>query len=342
MAKPLRFRRAIGGWNVGRVRSALYADLDANIGATMRRPWFEQPSGYEARRFEMDNGDVALFCWASDGDGGYWLGNTETPQTLWRTDKYGFDEVPYPVARWAQRELLAQLREEEPWLEPYDHLAWFFLPVFLSKDGRESTRTFFRDHAAGFPDAARDEALQFYEDVLSTGVLDDDRHETAGKLGTPDHVDLVRMRAAMAELNAVRLLVDAGYDLDPEHEVSTGHSLDFRVERDGEVSLVEVTRPSPPARRNANTPTAAVRETAATKAEGQLEKHGGGATLFVDCSSFVDDDWAAVRGERPDVGHHPAVVYRVRPSGHVEGYTKGSVPVDLPDSFADVSTTATR
>jgi len=41
--------------------------------------------------------------------------------------------------------------EEDPWLAAYDHLAWFFLPVFFSKDGRESTRNFFREHAAGFP-----------------------------------------------------------------------------------------------------------------------------------------------------------------------------------------------
>ena len=80
---------------MGRVRSDLLADLDDTIGATMRSQWFKQPGGYEARRFEMDNGDVALFC-ARPGRA-YWLGNTETPEPLWRTDKETFDEAPYAV-----------------------------------------------------------------------------------------------------------------------------------------------------------------------------------------------------------------------------------------------------
>ncbi len=308
----------------------------------MRDPWFRPPPGYEARRFEMDNGDLALFCWATDADdgpagtggdrrpGGYWLGNTETPSALWKTNKYGFEEVPYPVARWAQRELLAQLHEESPWLEPYPHLSWFFLPVFLSKDGRDTTRRFFDEHAAGFPDATRDEALDFYEEFLRTGVFDSYREEMAGKLGTSARFDPVRMSAAMGEFDAAKLLVGAGYEVTPEIEVTTGHSLDFRAERPGENgTLVEVTRPLPPNRRSASTPVAAVRDTAETKTSGQLERHGGGVVLFVDCTSFPDDDWRAVRGERPEVRHRPALVFRARPDGRIEGYSKGSLPLDL-------------
>ncbi|KTG07902.1 hypothetical protein AUR64_01310 [Haloprofundus marisrubri] len=327
MARPLRFRHAPGRWTEGRVRHDVYSHLDSNLGATMRRPWFKPPSGYEARRFEMDNGDTALFCW--NDDGAYWLGNTETPSTLWRTDKFGFTEVPYRVRRWAERELLAQLHEETPWLEPFPHLSWFFLPVFLSKDGRHTTRQFFDEHAAGFPDATRDEALSFYEEFLSTGVLDEYRELMAGKLGTSKQLDLVRMSASMGEFNAAALLTEAGYDITPEIEVTTGHSLDYRAERNGDGTLVEVTRPLPTDRRSAGTPVAAVRDTAETKTSGQLERHGGGVTLFVDCSSFPDDDWASVRGEKPDVRHRPAVVFRTRPSGRVEAYRKGSVPLDL-------------
>ncbi len=290
----------------------------------------------------MDNGDVALFCWTVDGDegpdgtgggptpGGYWVGNTETPSELWRTTKYRFEAVPYPVARWVQRELLAQLYEETPWLEPYPHVSWFFLPVFLSKDGRDSTRRFFDEHAAGFPDATRDEALAFYDDFLATGTLDGYREEMAGKLGTSKHLDPVRMSAAMGEFTAAKVLYDAGYDVTPEIEVTTGHSLDFRADGpDGTGTLVEVTRPLPPNRRSANTPVAAVRDTAETKTNGQLERHGGGVVLFVDCSSFPDDDWLAVCGEKPEVRHRPAVVLRARPSGRIEAYSKGSLPLNL-------------
>jgi hypothetical protein len=255
------------------VRADVFGPLDANLGAEMRPPWFKPPDGYEARRFEMDNGDVALFCWSKTDPVAYWLGNTETPSSLWRTDKFGFDEVPDAVSAWAERELLAQLHEEAPWLADYPAVSWFFLPVFLSKDGRQTTRAFFRDHAAGFPDAGSEEALSFYESFLATGV---------------------------------------------------------RASRGGDATLVEVTRPLPPRRRSANSPVAAVRETAGTKTDGQLEAHGGGVVLFVDCSSFPDDDWAAVRGERPAVRHKPAVVYRMRPDGSVEGYRLGRVPLDLP------------
>lgn len=305
----------------------MYGPLNANLGATMRRPWYKPPPGYDARRFDVDNGDTALFCWR-DGEA-FWLGNTETPQPLWRTDKRGFDEVPSQVVRWVERELLAQLREEVPWLEPHPHLSWFFLPVFLSKDGRETTRTFFGDHAAGFPDATREEALAFYEEFLSTGVFDDYREVMAGKLGTSEQLDLVRMSATMGEFNVAKLLAGWGYDLVPEAAVTTGHSIDYRVTKDSRTTLVEVTRPLPPGKRSANTPVAAVRETAATKANGQLDAHGGGVVLFVDCSSFSDDEWPAVREERPDVRHRPAVVFRMRPNGRVDGYAKGSVPLDL-------------
>ncbi|MFB6096509.1 MAG: DUF5784 family protein [Haloferacaceae archaeon] len=335
MARPLRFRYAPGSWHPERVHDDIYTHLDRNLGAEMGAPWYKPPEGFEARRFDMDNGDTALFCWTRDARthererGGYWLGNTETPSTLWRTDKFGFEEVAADVAAWAERELLAQLHEESPWLADYPRLSWFFLPVFLSKDGRESTRSFFEEYSAGFPDADRADAMAYYEDLLATGVLDDYRELMAGKLGTSNHVDLVRMSAAMGEFNVARILHEAGYDIVPEAEVTTGHSLDYRVERDGTVSLVEVTRPQPASQRAAGSPITAVRETAETKSSGQLSEHGGGATLFVDCSSFPDDDWAAVRGEQPEVPHRPAVVFRTRPSGRVEAYSKGSVPLDL-------------
>jgi hypothetical protein len=306
----------------------VYRDLDRNLGATRRRPWFRPPDRYSGERFEMDNGDVALFLW-TDSEA-YWMGNIETPEALWRTEKFGFAEVPGDVSRWATRELTAQLHEESPWLEPYPHLSWFFLPVFLSKDGREATRAFFHDHAAGFPDATREEALEFYESFLRTRVLDEWREVMAGKLGTSEHLDLTRMTAAMGEFNAAHLLVEAGYEIEPEIEVSTGHAIDYRAEvGDGESVLVEVTRPTPTGKRRAGTPVAAVRDTAETKSEGQLEAHGGGVVLFVDCSSFPDDEWRSVLAERPDVHHRPAIVARLRPSGRVEGYTKGSVPLDV-------------
>jgi hypothetical protein len=306
----------------------VFDPLDANLGATSSRPWFKPPEGYDARRFDVDNGDTALFCW--DDHDGYWMGNTETPETLWRTDKYGFDEVPEAVAEWAERELRAELHEQSPWLADYPTLSWFFLPVFLSKDGRWTTRDFFAEHAAGFPDADRDEVLAFYESFLAEGVLDDDRGTMASKLGTSERLDLTRMAATMGEFNTAKLLVDAGYDVEPEIEVTTGHSIDFQARNPGgEQPLVEVTRPLPPNRRSAGTPCAAVRDTAKTKTDGQLSAHAGGVVLFVDCSSFPDDDWFAVAEERPDVGHRPAVVYRMRPDGRTAGYTKGSVPLEL-------------
>ncbi|MFC3958879.1 DUF5784 family protein [Halovivax cerinus] len=327
MARPLRFRYSPESWSHGRVERQVLHPLQANIGARAVSPRYDIGGGWETHRFEMDNGDVALFVRGDDE--AYWMGNTETPQPLWRTNKIGWDDAPYRVARWARRELIDTLYDEDPWLEPYPHLSWFFLPVFMSKDGRESTRAFFRDHAGGFPDADRDDVLAYFEELLKPGTLDPYRHTMAGKLGTSERVDAVRMSAAMAEFIAAKILTDAGYGLTPEIEVTTGHSLDFRAEGDGSNVLVEVTRPQAPSTRAASGPIAAIRDTAETKTSGQLSKHGGGAVLFVDCSSFPDDAWRAIVAERPDVRHRPAVVYRTRPSGHVEGYRKGSVPLAL-------------
>jgi hypothetical protein len=297
----------------------------------------------------MDDGSFALLCWtdddadppagADDGPAAYWLGNTETPSELWRTDKYGFDEVPYPVSRWAQRELLAGLHDDEPWLAAYPHVSWYFLPVFCSKDGAATSRAFFRDHAAGFPDATREEATGFVEETLRPGVLDDYRETMAGKLGTSASRDLVRMSAAIAEFTAARILTEAGYGVTPEIEVTTGHSLDYRATdpATGDGHLVEVTRPQPTAGRSANDPVGAVRDTAETKTSGQLAAHAGGVTLFVDCSSFPADEWAAVRAAEPAVRHKPAVVYRAEPDDSIEGYRKGSVPLDLSGVIDGVS-----
>jgi hypothetical protein len=332
VASPLRFRRSEEGWSEGQVRSALYQSLDAKLGAAWSAPQVDSPPGYDAVRFDMDDGSMALFCW--NDEGGYWLGNTETPSPLWRTEKYTFDEVPYPVARWAQRILLADLQAQDPWLAQHPHVAWFFLPVFFSKDGRESSRTFFRKHAAGVPDAEPGEALSYYESVLKTGMLDDYRYEMGSKLGTSEQLDLTRMMALMGEIDAAAVLDAAGYDVTPEVEVTTGHSLDFRASHPGDeqAPLVEVTRPVQPTRRSTNSPVRAVKETVETKTSGQLSRHGGGAILFVDCTSFPDDAWAAVRAEQPDVAHRPAVVFRVRPSGRVEGYRRGNVPLALEDT----------
>ncbi len=304
------------------MHDALYQPLDSQFGATLSTPWFSPAPGYDARRLEMDNGDLALFCWSDDD--AYWLGNTETPETLWRTEKYTFEESPYPVTRWAQRELLAQLEEEDPWLAAYDHLAWFFLPVFFSKDGRESTRNFFREHAAGFPDASRSAGLDFYEELFGTGMLDDHRYTMASKLGTSAGVDLTRMQATMGEFNAAKLLHDAGHEFEPEVELGSGHALDFQV---GDV-LVEVTRPQPPRRRKVDSPVRALKASGNAKTRDQIAVHGN-ASLFVDCTSFRDDEWAQILGERPAVGHEPVVVFRMRPDGRTEGYVRGNLPLDV-------------
>jgi len=325
VAGPIRFRYAEDHWDRQRVERDLYQPLAAKFGATLTETTVEAPPEHRGYRLEMDNGDLALIA-CHDRSGAYWLGNTETPEALWRTEKYTFEEAPYPVARWAQRELLAELEASDPWLAEHDHIAWFFLPVFFSKDGRETTRTFFRDHAAGFPDASRTEGLEFYEALLSTGVFDDYRYTMATKLGTSDRVDLVRMRATMAEFNTAKLLTDAGYTFTPEIELDSGYALDFRVTETG--TLVEVTRPEPPTRRRAGTPAHAIRETVGGKRKNQLDAHPG-AVVFVDCTSFRDDEWQAILGDRPGVGHEPAVVYRARPSGRIEGYVCGESDLNL-------------
>lgn len=318
VAGPIRFRHSRESWSEDRLERELYRSLDGKFGARLEGPWHRPPPGYTARRLEMDNGDLALFLW--DDSGAYWLGNTETPKTLWRTEKYTFDEVPYPIARWAQRELLAQLEQEAPWLARYEHIAWFFLPVLFSKDGRETTRSFFRDHASGFPDATREEGLQFYENLLATGIFDDHRYTMATKLGTSERIDLVRMRASMAEFNAGKLLHDSGLEFEPEVELESGYALDFRVSEPE--TLVEVTRPEPPSRRSAGTPAAAIKETVDGKTGTQLDAHED-AVVFVDCTSFREDDWNTIAGERPSVGHQPAIIYRYRPDGTCRGYVRG-------------------
>ena len=326
MAGPIRFRHSTESWHEDRVEQALLRPLDAKFGATLSTPQFSPPPEFAARRLSMDNGDLALFAWRPDDSGAHWLGNTETPKTLWRTEKYTFEESPYPIARWAQRELLADLAEADPWLADHSHVAWFFLPVLFSKDGRETTRAFFHDHASGFPDASKEAGISFYERFLSTGVLDDHRYTMASKLGTSDRLDAVRMRATMGELNAARLLADAGYAFVPEIELDSGYALDYRVI--GTDTLVEVTRPEPPTRRRAGTPATALRETVGGKTSTQLAAHDD-AVLLVDCTSFRDDEWATIRSERPGVGYEPTVVYRMRPDGSTEGYVRGTPELDL-------------
>ena len=331
MAQPLRFRYTTYGWTSERVARELYEPLDDNLGATASDPWYKLHGPFQTRRFDMDNGDTALFAW-NDNEA-YWVGNTETPSALWRTDKMSFGDAPTAVAEWAERELLAELLDAEPWLAAYEHLARFFLPVLCSKDGRDSSRAFFRDHAAGFPDMDRDVALSYYESFLETGVLDPYRHTMAGKLGTSEQLDRTRMAASMSEFTVAKVLVDAGYTVIPEISVSTGHAIDFRAEGNSDVTLVEVTRPSPPRNRRANSAAAAIRETVATKTDGQLAAHGGGVTLLVDCSSFDDDAWDTLRSAQPPVGHRPAVVFRVTPGTRPTGYQLGSVPLELGDTI---------
>jgi hypothetical protein len=312
VARPLRFRHSTDGWTAGRVRSQVLDPLDANLGASEVPPRFDVNGPWETHRFAVDNGDVALFA-RGDGEA-YWMGNTETPSSLWRTEKVDWSVAPYAVGRWAQRELLADLHDAEPWLAEYPHLSWFFLPVLMSKDGRHTTRRFFREHAAGFPDADRGAALEFYESFLRTGTLDPYRELMAGKLGTSEYLDAERMGAAMAEFTAAKLLVEAGYDVRPDPEMDSGHTLDFAVTGpDGREGLVEVTRPSPPADRAANSPARAVTETVATKAGDQLA--GRDALLLVDCSSFPPSTWRTLCERPPDPPHQPALLYRATPDG---------------------------
>jgi hypothetical protein len=324
MASPLRFRRSTERWDEDRVRGALLSPLDEQFGARLRAPHVDAPEGYTARRLEMDNGDLALFAW--DGAGAYWLGNTVTPETLWRTNKVTFAEAPFQVSRWAQRELMVDLERQAPWLTPFEYLAWFFLPVLFSKDGRETTRAFFRDDAAGFPDATREEGLGFYDRFLKTGILNDHRYTMAAKLGTSEYSDFVRMRATMGEFDAAKLLSDADHEFVPEAERDSGHSLDFVVDTPRGDRLVEVTRPTSPRNRPVGTPIAALRRTVDSKTDDQLAIHDE-ALLLVDCTSFRDDEWNAIRAERPDLAYEPTVVFRYRPDGHCEGYRYGDVPL---------------
>lgn len=271
----------------------------------------------------MDNGDFALFAW--DDTEAYWLGNTETPSALWQTKKYGWDEVPTPIALWAQRILLRDLYTESDWLREYPNLAWYFLPILLSKDGRHSSREYFWKHSAGFPEASTEDALSFYERFLGTGVMDPYRYTMASKLGTSRELDIGRMNAAMAEFNTAKLLFDSGYNPVPEAEVVTGHSIDFSVDD----VLVEVTRPQPPRERSANTASKAVKETVGSKANGQLKEYGGDVVLFVDTSSFGMDEWDIIRDMTPDLPHHPTVVYHCHPEQGTQGYRVGQIPVSL-------------
>ena len=327
VASPLRFRYDPNAWSDARVREKLLRPLDRNLGAVAVSPEVPTPSGWRCHRFDMDNGDVALFA-RGDGEA-HWIGNTETPAALWETSKVDLASAPFAVVRWAERELTTILHEQSPWLADFPYLSWFFLPVFMSKDGRHSTRSFFRDHAAGFPDTPWKAAAQYFEEFLRTGVLDEYRELMAGKLGTSASVDDTRMSAAMGEFIAAKLLVDAGFELTPESEVSTGHFLDFKVTDGDTTVLVEVTRPVPPRGRAAGSAGQAIRETVSSKTDGQLARHGGGAILFVDCSNFSEQAWRAVLEERPSLPHRPAVVYRARVDARPEGYTAGTVPLDL-------------
>ena len=322
MAGPVRFRGSTEGWDEARVRRDLLSPLNERFGARLVDPEIAPPRAYTAVRLEMDNGDLALFAW--DNEGAYWLGNTETPEALWRTDKETFAEAPFPVARWAQRELLVQLEREDPWLTEFRYLAWFFLPVLFSKDGRETTRRFFREDAAGFPDATREEGLGFYDRFLKTGVLEPYRYTMASKLGTSEYSDLGRMRATMGEFDAAKLLADAGHAFVPEVERDSGHALDFAVDD----VLVEVTRPRPSRNRAAGTAVSALTRTAESKTGDQLAAHSD-ALLLVDCTSFRDEEWNPIRNEHPALAHDPAIVFRCRPDGRCEGYRHGDVPLAL-------------
>ncbi len=324
VAGPLRFRRSDATWALERVREQLLSPLDAAFGAQLKDPWFSiEDDRYAAVRITMDNTDFALFCYRDNQ--AYWLGNTETPEVLWHTEKETFAEAPYAVARWAQQELTARLEVTDPWLAAYEYVTWFFLPVFFSKDGRDTTRRFFAEDAAGFPDASADEGLSFYESILTTGVLDEYRYTMASKLVTSAETDLGRMRAAMAEFNAAKLLNDAGLTFDHEVQLDSGHALDFEV--DG--SLIEVTRPEPPARRQyTDSPTTAIRDSGAAKMDEQLSKHPE-AVLCIDCTSFSDAEWKTITTDQPMTTHSPTVVYRARPNGRIKGYPIGTLPFDL-------------
>ena len=343
MASPLRFRISDRGWGDGQFRRRVVAPLDDKFGVSVERT--DRPEGHEGRVLRMKNGDFALFAW--NGDGAYWTGNTETPEALWGTNKRRFRRVGGDVADWAEEELLRALENEAPWLERYPGIAEFFLPVLMSKDGRETAREFLRT-GAGFPNSHSnshsnsnsdagvdaDVALSFYDGLVSSGVFEGHRYTMASKLGTSEGHDRVRMEATMGEYNAARILHDAGYDVEPEIGMESGHSLDFRAKRNGTDAIVEVTRPTPTGRRKASTPEEAVRETAEKKSEagGQLRENDG--VLFVDCSSFDDGAWQRIVNRKPVTGHEPAVVYRTRPGEKpiTEAYLRGHTQLRLSDA----------
>ncbi|MDZ7687545.1 MAG: DUF5784 family protein [Halobacteriales archaeon] len=329
MASPLRFRISERGWGQGEFRRRVVAPLDDKFGVSVERT--ERPEGHEGRVLRMKNGDFALFAW--NGDRGYWTGNTETPEVLWQTNKREFRQVGGSVAEWAEDELLSALKNEAPWLGRYSGIAEFFLPVLMSKDGSETAREFLRT-GAGFPDTDADVALSFYGELVSSEVFDGERYTMASKLGTSEGHDRVRMEATMGEFNAAKILRDAGYGVEPEIGMDSGHSLDFLAKTNGTEAVVEVTRPTPTGRRKASTPEQAVRETAGKKSEsgGQLRENDG--VLFVDCSSFDDEAWQSVVNRKPETGHEPAVVYRTRPgeTPETEAYLRGHTRLRLSDA----------
>lgn len=315
------------GWSEDRFERDVLRPLDDKFGADVVET--KRPEGFESRRIRMDNGDNALFAWNGTG---YWLGNTETPEALWRTEKRCFEDVGGGLARWAQMEMYDVLEREAPWTSDYPLLSWFFLPVLMAKDGRRTTREFFRG-GAGFPEASGDEAMSYYEDVVSTGVFDGCRYEMASKLGTGDGEDAVRMAATMGEFNAAAVLADAGYELEAEPAVAGGRRMDYVANGPGapEGVLVEVTRPSPPRLRGASTAEGAVRESAVRKRrKGQIADADG--VLMVDCSSMTQDQWERVVDDRPESGHEPTLFYRVFPGDGVEAYLEGATRLRLSDA----------
>jgi len=332
MASPLRFRISNEHWDDERFGREVLRPLDDKFGATAE---LTHPNDeFEGRLLRMGNGDVALFAWSPDPTKpAYWTGNTETPKSLWRTEKRAFEDVGGALADWAQDRLLGILYDEAPWLSRYEALAWFFLPVLMSKDGAETARDFLRT-GAGFPtgEIDADRALSFYADVVSSGLFDGHRYEMASKLGSSESRDGVRMSATMGEFNSAKILHDAGYELVPEPEVETGHRLDYLARRNGHETLVEVTRPSATENRSAGTPEAAVRETASKKSKGDGQLNENDGLLLVDCSSFDDKGWRRIAREKPDAGHEPAVFYRVRPDEPVEAYLVGETRVRLSEA----------
>jgi len=326
MASPLRFRISNERWGQGRFEREVLRPLDDKFGATAERT--DGPEGYEGRLLRMGNGDVALFAW--DDNVGYWTGNTETPKVLWRTEKRAFEEVGGAVGEWAQEHLLTLLFNEAPWLKRYPNLAWFFLPVLMSKDGSEVTREFLRT-GAGLPNVDADRALGFYDEVVGSDIFEGDRYTMASKLGTSEGTDSVRMEATMGEFNAAKILHEAGYAVEPEIGVESGHSLDFCARRDGDEVIVEVTRPTTTERRKVSTPEHAVRETASKKTEEGAQLRENEGVLFVDCSSFEDSAWRRIVEKKPEGGHEPAVFYRTRPDS-TEAYLKGYTRLRLSDA----------